>query len=96
MTRAEFETDLRREGYEIHQGELPPHTRRQLHAHDHDTCLFVLDGHFTLVLGQDRVTYGPGATWIVPAGTVHAEHTEADGVRYVYGTRPAARGASAR
>ncbi len=96
MTRAEFEADLRREGYEIHEGEIQPHTHRQLHAHDHDTRLFVLDGHFTLALGQDRVTYGPGESWIVPAGTVHAEHTEADGVRYLYGIRPAAPRASAR
>ena len=48
-----------------------------------------LDHHSdTLVFGQDRVTYGPGDSCSVPAGTVHEEHTDADGVRYVSGRRP--------
>jgi hypothetical protein len=45
MTRAEFEAELRREGYEVREGEIQ--------------------------------------------GTAPAEHTEADGVRFVSGRRPA-------
>jgi len=87
MTRAEFEADLRREGYEIREGEIQPNVHREAHAHGFDARLFVLDGSITLVFGKDRVAYGPGDSCSVPAGTMHEEHTEADGVRYVSGRR---------
>jgi quercetin dioxygenase-like cupin family protein len=90
MTRAEFEAACRREGYEIGEGEIQPHVRRQPHAHDFDARLFVVDGSLTLLRGEDRVMFGPGEVCSVPAGTVHAEQTEADGVRLVYGRRATA------
>jgi mannose-6-phosphate isomerase-like protein (cupin superfamily) len=87
MNRAEFEADLHREGYEVCEGEIQPHTHRDAHAHDIDARVFVLDGSITLVFGADRVTYGPGDSCSVPAGTMHEEHTEAAGVRYIAGRR---------
>jgi hypothetical protein len=39
--------------------------------------------------GHERVSYAPGQACSVPAGTLHAEHTEADGARYVFGQRAA-------
>jgi mannose-6-phosphate isomerase-like protein (cupin superfamily) len=89
MTRSQFEADLLRDGYEVREGEIEPHTHRQAHAHGFDARLFVLDGSITLVFGTDRVTYGPGDSCSVPAGTQHEEHTAADGVRYVSGRRSA-------
>jgi len=47
----------------------------------------VLDGSLTLAFGTDHVTYGPGDSCMVPAGTVHAEHTDGRGVRLVSGRR---------
>ena len=91
MTRTEFEAELVREGYEIHEGEIKPHVHREAHAHEFDARVLVLDGSLTLVFGTDRVTYGPGNSCSVPAGTMHAEHTDAVGVRYVYGRRRAAK-----
>jgi mannose-6-phosphate isomerase-like protein (cupin superfamily) len=88
MTRAEFEADLRRHGYEVREGEIHPNVHREAHAHGFDARVFVVDGSLTLVFGTDRVTYGPGDSCNVPAGTMHEEHTEADGVRFVYGRRP--------
>ena len=92
MTRAEFQAACLREGYAIGEGEIQPHVRRQPHAHDFDARLFVVDGALTLVRGEDRETYGPGEVCVVPAGTVHAEQTEADGARLVYGRRGAGHG----
>jgi hypothetical protein len=43
----------------------------------------------------ERCTYLPGDSCDVPAGTTHEEHTEADGVRYLAGRRPAAQNATA-
>jgi mannose-6-phosphate isomerase-like protein (cupin superfamily) len=89
MNRAEFEADLRREGYEVREGEIKPNEHRAVHAHDFDARLLVLDGSITLVFGEDRRLYGPGDACNVPAGTMHEEHTEADGVRYLAGRRSA-------
>ena len=96
MTRAEFEAELRRDGYQIGEGEIKADTHRELHAHGFDARLFVVDGRLTLDFGTERMTYGPGDTCSVPTGTRHAEHTEADGVRYVSGRREAARNAATR
>ena len=90
MNRSEFEADLRREGYEVREGEIKPDEHRAAHAHGFDARLLVLDGSITLVFGDDRQTFGPGDSCAVPAGTMHEEHTEADGVRYVSGRRSAA------
>ena len=87
MTRAQFEAELAREGYEVREGEIGPNVHREAHAHGFDARLFVLDGSVTLVFGEERVTYGPGHSCTVAAGTTHEEHTEADGVRYVSGRR---------
>ena len=95
MDRAEFEADLRREGYELREGEIKPNVHRGSHAHEFDARLFVLEGSITLVFGADRCTYRPGDACNVPAGTMHEEHTEAGGVRYLAGRRPAAQNVTA-
>ena len=89
MNRAEFEADVRREGYEVREGEIKPNEHREAHAHGFDARLFVLDGHLTLVRNGERQTFGSGDTCNVPAGTLHEEHTEADGVRYLAARRSA-------
>jgi len=96
MTRAEFEAELVREGYEIQEGEIKPNVHREPHAHGFDARLLVLDGSVTLAFGDERVKYRPGDSCSVPAGTMHAEHTEADGVRFVSGRRSTSREAAAR
>jgi mannose-6-phosphate isomerase-like protein (cupin superfamily) len=95
MDRAEFEADVRREGYELREGEIEPNTHRAAHAHEFDARLFVLDGSITLVFGDERCTYRAGDSCTVSAGTMHEEHTEADGVRYLAGRLPAAKVAAA-
>lgn len=89
MDRTEFETGLRREGYEVREGEIKPNEQRGAHSHEFDARLFVLEGTLTLVFGEDRNVYGPGDSCSVAAGTMHEEHTEADGVRYIAGRRSA-------
>ena len=95
MNRAEFEADLRREGYELREGKIEADVHRDAHAHDFDARLFVLEGSVTLVFGTDHCIYGPGESCNVPAGTMHEEHTEADGVRFLAGRRPAVKAATA-
>lgn len=87
MNRAEFEANAQQEGYEIREGEIEPHRHRGAHAHEFDARILVLEGSMTLVFGNDPVTYHPGDSCTVPAGTMHEEHTEVDGMRYVAGFR---------
>jgi len=94
MTRVEFEAELRRDGYEVREGEVRPNVHREAHAHEFDARVFVLDGSITLVFGNDRVTYRPGDSCTIAAGTMHEEHTEADGMRYVSGRRSVRRQAA--
>jgi len=96
MTRAEFEAELRQEGYEVRDGEIKPDVHREAHAHEFDARVLVLEGSITLVFGKDRVTYGPGDSCSIAAGTMHEEHTESDGVRYVSGRRTVSHQAAAR
>lgn len=95
MNRAEFEADVRREGYDLRDGEIKPNEHRGVHDHSFDARLFVLEGHLTLVRGDDRQTFGPGDSCSVPAGTPHEEHTDADGVRYLAARRPASQASAA-
>jgi mannose-6-phosphate isomerase-like protein (cupin superfamily) len=95
MNRTEFEEDVRREGYEVREGEIKPNEHREAHAHGFDARLFVLDGSISLVFGDERVTYGPGDSCSVPAGTPHEEHTEEDGVRYLVARRSASQASAA-
>ena len=94
MNRAEFEADVRREGYDIREGSIEPNTHRATHVHEWDARLFVLDGHLTLVRGDSRETFGPGASCSLSAGTPHEEHTEADGVKYIAARRTPAQAAA--
>jgi uncharacterized protein YjlB len=87
MNRAAFEASLRQEGYEVKEDEIEPHRHYEAHAHEVDARVLVLDGSITLVFGTDRVTYRPGDAFSLPAGTMHEEHTDADGTRLVEGYR---------
>jgi uncharacterized cupin superfamily protein len=60
MTRAEFEAELRRDGYEVREGEIEPNVHRDAHAHEFDARVLVLDGSITLVFGQDQVEVRAG------------------------------------
>ena len=85
MKKAEFEAELRREGYEVSEGEIRPNQYRAPHAHEYDVRLLVLSGSIALTFGKDRGDFGPNDACHVPAGTIHEEHIGPNGVRYVIG-----------
>jgi quercetin dioxygenase-like cupin family protein len=91
MNRAEFEAEAQREGYELREQQIEPNVHRDAHAHEFDARLLVLAGSLTLVIGGDRRTYRTGT---VLARTMHAQDTEADGVRFLLGRRPAVKPAA--
>ena len=88
LTPQAFESDLRREGYDIRFGGRPPHYAADPHAHDFDVRLMVLGGEITLTIGGRPTTYRTGEDCEGPAGTMHAETVGPEGVSTLSGIMP--------
>ena len=88
LTPQAFESDLRREGYDIRFGGRPPRYTADPHAHDFDVRLMVLGGEITLTIGGRPTTYRAGDDCEVPAGTIHAETVGPEGVSTLSGIMP--------
>jgi quercetin dioxygenase-like cupin family protein len=85
LTREAFESDLRREGFEVvHGGQKPGHIG-EAHAHDFDARIMVLSGEITLVREGKPETFRAGDHCEVPAGCVHTEQVGPEGVAYIAG-----------
>jgi quercetin dioxygenase-like cupin family protein len=86
LTRAAFEDDLRREGFDVvHGGQKPGYTA-DAHAHDFDIRIMVLGGEITLVRDGKADTFHAGDHCEIPAGCLHAEQVGPEGVAYIVGT----------
>jgi quercetin dioxygenase-like cupin family protein len=83
MDRAQFEAELRRDGYEIVDKAIGPGVDRPPHAHDFDARILVLEGVLGLSVGDERRSYAPGQDFVMPAGVTHAEHTGEGGARFL-------------
>lgn len=57
---------------------FPPDEALPAHTHDHEEVFHVLDGHLAIELDGVDHELEPGDTAIVPAGTLHRAHTEAE------------------
>lgn len=91
MDRAEFESSMRRDGYEIVTRDWASGTSSPDHTHAFDARLFITSGRLILTIGGEARSYGVGETCAVPAGTVHAEACGPDGVSLLAARRmPAA------
>ncbi|MGE0224174.1 MAG: cupin domain-containing protein [Acetobacteraceae bacterium] len=87
MDRAEFETALRRDGYEVVAREMAAGTVNPDHTHDFDARVLVLSGALTMGRPDGRHTYRAGDWCEVPAGLLHSETAGPEGVSYVAGRR---------
>jgi quercetin dioxygenase-like cupin family protein len=85
LTLEAFESDLRREGFEVvHGGQLPGHTG-ELHAHDFDVRIMVLGGEITLTRDGKPEAFRAGDHCEVSAGCLHTEKVGPEGVAYIAG-----------
>ena len=85
LTAQAFESDLRREGYEVIHGGQRPGFSEDLHAHDFDARIMVLGGEITLVRDNKAETFRAGDCCEVPAGCQHTAQVGAEGVAYIVG-----------
>lgn len=85
LTREAFESDLRREGFEVvHGGQQAGH-KGEPHAHDFDVRIMVLGGEITLVRDGKAETFRAGEYCEVPAGCMHCEEVGPEGLAYIAG-----------
>jgi quercetin dioxygenase-like cupin family protein len=91
MNQSEFETELRRDGYDIFYGGLKAGDVNSEHAHGWDARVMVIGGEITIIRAGKAETFRSGDSCTVSAGELHAEHVGPQGVAYIAGRRTAAR-----
>ncbi|MBS0639224.1 MAG: cupin domain-containing protein [Acetobacteraceae bacterium] len=85
LSREAFESDLRREGFEIVNGGQPPSFAEDLHAHDFDARIMVLSGEITVTRDNKAETFRPGDHCEILAGCQHTTKVGPEGVAYIVG-----------
>ena len=85
LTREAFESDLRREGFDVVHGGHKPSHMGDPHAHDFDARIMVLSGEITLIRDGKAETFRAGDHCEVPAGCMHAEQVGPEGAAYIAG-----------
>lgn len=84
-SREGFESDLRREGFEVVHGGQKPCFREELHAHDFDARIMVLSGETTIVRDNNAETFRAGDHCEIAAGCLHTTQAGPEGVAYIVG-----------
>lgn len=84
-SREAFESDLRREGFEVIHGGQQPCYSEDLHAHDFDARIMVLGGEITIVRDNKAETFRAGDHCEIAAGCLHTAQVGAEGVAYIVG-----------
>lgn len=87
MDRATFESELKRDGYEIVVREMPPDHLNPEHAHDFDARVMVVTGEMTITSLGAATAFRPGEVCVIPHGRRHAEQAGPEGATYVAGRR---------
>ena len=85
LTREAFESDLRREGFEVVHGGQQAGSTEDLHAHDFDVRIMVLGGEITVTRDNNPQTFHAGDHCELPAGCMHTTKVGPEGVAYIVG-----------
>ena len=85
LTREAFESDLRREGFEVVHGGQKAGFAEELHAHDFDVRIMVLSGETTVTRDNKAETFRAGQNCEIAAGCQHTTQVGPEGVAYIVG-----------
>ena len=85
LTREAFESDLRREGFEVVHGGQKGGFTEEPHAHDIDVRIMVLSGEITVTRDNQSVTFHAGDHCEIPAGCLYSTQVGPEGVAYIVG-----------
>ncbi len=88
MNEAQFKKLLQEQGYSEAQSlEFEPNSAIDEHTHDFSAFVLVHSGEFTLATEGGSVTYQPGETCKLAAGTPHSEQAGASGATLLVGRK---------
>ena len=85
LTREAFESDLRREGFEVEHGGQQAGFTEDVHAHDFDVRIMVLSGEITVTRDNKPETLRAGDHCTIAAGCQHTTKVGSEGVAYIVG-----------
>jgi quercetin dioxygenase-like cupin family protein len=85
LTREAFESDLRREGFDVVNGGQQPNFEEDMHAHDFDARIMVLAGEITVTRDNRADVFHAGDACEIPAGCQHTTKVGPEGVAYIVG-----------
>lgn len=86
LTREAFESDLRREGFEVIHGGQKPNFSEEMHAHgDFDVRIMVLSGEITVNRDGGSTTFRAGDHCEIPGDCQHCTQVGPEGVAYIIG-----------
>jgi mannose-6-phosphate isomerase-like protein (cupin superfamily) len=85
LTREAFESDLRREGFEVIHGGQKAGFAEDMHAHDFDVRIMVLGGEITLTRDGKPETFKAGDCYEISEGCQHTTQVGPEGVAYLVG-----------
>jgi quercetin dioxygenase-like cupin family protein len=85
LTREAFESDLRREGFDVVHGGQKADVAEEMHAHDFDVRIMVLGGEITLARDGKIETFKAGDCCEIPGACQHTTKVGPEGVAYILG-----------
>lgn len=85
LTREAFESDLRREGFDVIHGGQKPDSGEDMHAHDFDARIMVLGGEITIARDGRSETFKAGDCCEIPEACQHTTRVGSEGVAYILG-----------
>jgi quercetin dioxygenase-like cupin family protein len=87
MDRQIFETELKRDGYDVMTNTTPGAKVNPEHSHPFDVRAMVLEGALTLTRGSDTRTYKPGEIFTMDRGCLHYESYGPEGAVVLLGRK---------
>ena len=87
MDRATFESELKRDGYDIVVRDMAPDYLNPEHAHEFDARVMVVAGEMTITSLGAATVFRSGEVCVIPHGRRHAEQAGPQGATYVAGRR---------
>ena len=87
MDRQTFESELKRDGYEIATNTTVGPKVNPEHSHPFDVRAMVLDGALTLTSEGKTTTYRAGETFTMAKGCLHSESYGPEGAVTLFGRK---------
>ncbi len=87
MDRAQFEAELKRDGYEVMTNTTATAKVNPEHSHSFDVRAMVVQGALTLTRDGKARTYRPGETFAMPRGCLHYESYGDEGAVVLFGRK---------